>query len=187
MNTNEMNTNPGLNRVRKISRILKVMLLIYLGGLVILMPACFQLMHKTTEGYWTVLNTTYATLAEIPWMLKSLAVLCAGLLVAAYVTSYQLLSLYERGIIFSTQNVRLLRRIGVLSVSYGVLPVFGRMLFVLWNQWVGGSSGSLVIMLSFDFFGLLISPWVIGGIFIVVISQIMGEGCKMQEEQALTV
>jgi hypothetical protein len=187
MNTNENNARMGLTRVRKISRILKVMLLIYLAGLVILMPACFQLLHKTAEGYWTVLNVTYATLAEIPWMIKMFAMLCVGLLAAAYVTSFQLLSLYERGIIFSSRNVRLLRRIGFLSVSYGVLPVLGRMIFMLWKQWVSGTAGGVVTMLSFDAFGLLISPWVIGGIFIVVISQIMAEGCKIQEEQELTV
>jgi hypothetical protein len=33
----------------------------------------------------------------------------------------------------------------------------------------------------------LSSPWIIGGLFVVVISRIMDEGRKIQEEQELTV
>jgi hypothetical protein len=44
-------------------------------------------------------------------------------------------------------------------------------------------------LLSFPglLFAILGSPWIVGGLFGIMISFIMGEGCKMREEQELTV
>jgi hypothetical protein len=189
MNTNLISSdanNVRLKRIRNTSRFLKVMLLIYLGCLVVLQPNVFRFIHKMPDG-WMIFVGTYATFAEIPWYEKSLALLCVEIFIATILTAYQLLGLYERGIIFSTGNVRLLRRIGLLAISYGALMILGPMLVSAWRHWIGTWGGSMLIGLIFDFFALLSSPWILGGIFIMVISHIMGEGCKMREEQELTV
>jgi Protein of unknown function (DUF2975) len=189
MNANEISPKPKarLSRIKNTSRSLKVMLLLYLSCLV---PGIFRLIHQTPDG-WTMFAGTYATFAEIPWYEKSLALLCVGIFIGTILAGYQLLGLYERGIIFSTRNVRLLRRIGWLAISYDVLMVLGRTLIFTWRHWIGASSGYFLGCflngLAFDFFALLSSPWIIGGFFVVIISHIMGEGCKLQEEQELTV
>jgi hypothetical protein len=104
-----------------------------------------------------------------------LAGIGGGLNLLAAATFYRLLNLYEKGIIFSAANVRLLGRIGHLGFSYGLLNVCGPVII----------SGKLIIP---DFLvAAASSPWVIGGLFVVVISHIMDEGRKIQEEQELTV
>jgi len=46
-------------------------------------------------------------------------------------------------------------------------------------------TGRLVFpMILFEAFG---SPWVMGGLFGIMVSYIMEEGCKLREEQELTV
>jgi Protein of unknown function (DUF2975) len=190
MNTNliaSTTSNVRLKRIKNSSRSLKVMLLLYLGCLVASQPYFFQFIHKTRDG-WTMFAGTYATFAEIPWCEKSLAFLSVGIFIGAILTGYQLLGLYEQGIIFSARNVRLLRRIGLLAISYGVLAGFGRTLVFAWYHYIGSSpSGYFLTGVACDFFALLSSPWIIGGFFVVVISYIMGEGRKLQEEQELTV
>jgi len=177
--------NPRLNRIKTICRTLKIMLLLYVGCMTLFLPSYFHFAHKTSEGYWTIFSRTYATLAEVSWIEKSLALLCVGALLAAMVTGYQLLGLYERGIIFSARNVQLLRRIGWLAASYGALEVFsGTLIFI------HVANVSLVIVLKtlvLDFFVILSSSWVIGGLCVIVLAHIMDEGRKIQEEQELTV
>ena len=151
------------------------------------LPGAFRFVHQAPENYWMVFGRTYATLAEIPWLEKSLALLCAGMFLAAIATSYQLLGLYERGVIFSAKNVQLLRRIGFFIVGYGVLAILGQTLVLAWGHWMGTTSGPLLNLLAFDFFALLGSPWVLGGICVMVLALIMDEGRKIQEEQELTV
>jgi len=46
----------------------------------------------------------------------------------------------------------------------------------------------IALLLLWDFIGYLVhSPWVMGGIFMIVVSHIMDEGRKIQEEQELTI
>ena len=186
MNVNKPN-NARLNRIKTICRSLKIMLLLYLGGLVVFLPGRFWFIHQTLDG-WRVFNDDYSTFAEIPWYAKSLALLCVGIFLAVVFTVYQLMNLYERGVIFSEGNVRLLRRIGWLAASYGALgPLSGTLIFAWHQNLMGTKFGNMLTALSFDLFGVLSSPWVIGGLFVIMISHIMGEGCKLQEEQELTV
>jgi hypothetical protein len=187
MNANEITpkTNPRFKRIKNISRSLKVMLLLYLGWWIVITPGS-EFISKTPDG-WSIFYSNYATFAEIPWYVKTLALFCVGIYVATILTGYQLLGLYERGIIFSIGNVRLLRRIGLLATSYGALVILGGTMIFAWRLWDGTASGNIVNHLTFDLIALLISPWIIGGFFVVVIAHIMGEGCKLQEEQELTV
>ena len=142
--------------------------------------------HQTAERYWTLFGHTYATLAEAPWLAKLLAVMCVAVLLAIWSTGYQLLGLYERGVVFSEQNVRLLRRIGLLALGYGLVALFGGTLLE-GAQVLVGSGGLSWGLLLFQSLSLFISPWVIGGVCVLALSFIMDEGRKIQEEQELTV
>jgi hypothetical protein len=189
MNANEISPKASarLNRIKKISRVLKILLLLY----PLLYFGCggqFPLIKSTVEGYWTTSCGTYATFSEVPLVAKLIAGLGAVLLLAASITGYQLINLYEKGIIFSARNVQLLGRIGCLAFAYGFLRVFGPVLVSAWSAWIGSSRlPPHFVWFWLNVCNFLSSPWVIGGLFLVVVSHIMDEGRKIQEEQELTI
>jgi Protein of unknown function (DUF2975) len=188
MNANEISpkANARLNRIRIVSRVLKALLLLYF-----IIPFSYfayfrPFLHKTQDGSWTTVWGTYATFSDIPLITKLIIGLAVGLVLAAVVACYQLLCLYEKGIIFSARNVRLLGRIGYLALSYKSLGIVGNLLMSAWNGWIGSFPFHPILIWG-DVYRFAISPLVIGGIFLIVVSRIMDEGRKIQEEQELTV
>jgi hypothetical protein len=186
MNANEISpkADARLNRIKTISRVLKVLLLPFLLCLVgsgYLKPFA----HRTPDGYVWLVWGTYSTFSDAPLVAKMVAVLAAGVFLAAGITCYQLLNLYEKGIIFSARNVQLLGRIGYLAFGYGLLNVWGPVPLMIWYAWMQSHSPlNSVLWKILESFS---SPWIIGGLFVVVIARIMDEGRKIQEEQELTV
>jgi len=80
--------------------------------------------------------------------------------------------LYGRGEIFSRANVRLYQRLGHLIFAGGLLQMVAQAAATgQFRLWPDTGSGS----------------WIIGGLFVVMIAAIMEEGCKLREEQELTV
>jgi len=183
MNANEISpkVNARLNRIKIISWALKVLLLLFF-----LSFGCVPFVRKTPDGFWEVVLGTYRTFSDAPLVAKLIVGLGIGVVLAAIITGYQLLNLYQKGIIFSAKNVQLLGRIGFLAFGYGLLGTAGSSLIATWNNWVN-ESGLMVNSVLWGVTALLSSPWIIGGLFLVVISYIMDEGRKIQEEQELTV
>jgi hypothetical protein len=184
MNANEIcpKASTRLNRIKKISRVLKVLFLLYF----VCAGYFFPFVYRVPEGFWFVVCGTYATFSDSPMGAKLIVVLAVGVFFAAVITGYQLLNLYEKGIIFSARNVQLLGRIGYLALGYGLLTAWGPALISAWYAWIN-SSVSLLNPVLWGMTAFLSSPWIIGGLFVVVISRIMDEGRKIQEEQELTV
>ena len=182
MNANEISpkANPRLNRIKIISRILKILSLLYF-----VFFGWFPFVRRMPDGFHIV-QGTYAKFSDAPLGAKLIVVLGIALILAAIITCYQLLNLFEKGIIFSAKNVQLLGRIGCLAFIYGFLGIFGPLLISAWFAWIGSFPMSLnFVWISICSF--LASPWIIGGLFLFVISHIMDEGRKIQEEQELTV
>ena len=180
-NDNSPKASTRLNRVKKISRVLKVLLLLYF----VCAGFFFPLVHRMPDG-WSVVWGTYATFSDAPLFAKLIAVLAVGVFFAAVITGYQLLNLYEKGTVFAARNVQLLGRIGCFALGYGLLTAWGPALISAWYVWIN-SSVSLLNPVLWGMTAFLSSPWIIGGLFVVVISRIMDEGRKIQEEQELTV
>jgi len=186
MNTTEIfpKANNRLNRVKILSRVFKVLLLPFLYCLVgseYLRPFA----HRTPDGNLWLVYGTYANFSDAPLVAKMIAALAAGVFLTAGITCYQLLNLYGKGIIFSARNVQLFGRIGYLAFGYGLLNVWGPVPLMTWYAWMQSHSPlNSVLWRIPESFG---SPWIIGGLFVVVISRIMDEGRKIQEEQELTV
>jgi len=105
---------------------------------------------------------------------KLMAIISAVIFLAMAVTFYRLLNLFEKGVFFSTKSVRCLMLLGYLAFSEGLLGVIAPVI----------ASGVVTLGLLLAAIG---SPWVVGGLFVIMLSHIMDEGCKMQEEQDLTV
>jgi Protein of unknown function (DUF2975). len=190
MNANEISpkANVRLNRIKIISRALKILFLLFFFFSFGHLPFWgVPFAWKTSDGLWFVVHGTYTTFSDAPLVAKLFVGLGIGVVLAAIITGYQLLNLYQKGIIFSAKNVQLLGRIGLLAFGYGLLSICGPTLLSIWNNWVNNQSGLMGNNIIRGVTALLISPWILGGLFLVVISHIMGEGRKIQEEQELTV
>ncbi len=172
MNANETapQASDRLKRIKTLSQILKVLFMFYF---VIL--GLFLILTRKDAGSWTVCDQTYSKLSEVPSNV-SLVIAIGGCLSLLMATAfYQLLNLYEKGVIFAQENVRLYKRLGYLAFSMGLLNVCAPVV----------ATGHLGIFPTL--FGIAGSPWVVGGLFVIIISSIMDEGRKIQEEQELTV
>jgi hypothetical protein len=180
-NTTTQKNNPRLRHIRTISRILKVLIPLYFifGGFRFILP----LFHKMPDGYYVACGT-YATISQAPLPAKLLVVACAGLLLLAVITCYQLLSLYEKGVVFSAKNVQLLGRSGYIALGYGLLTVWGPTILIEWESYLRGWPTHLLFLRLCSIFS---SPWILGGLFVAVVAHIMDQGRQIQEEQELTV
>jgi hypothetical protein len=163
MNATEISpkANARLSHIKKTSRILQSIFLIYFGMFpLLLMVRCFQ---------------SFGSLAAIPTGLKAYEALHFSVWLLAAIAITRLLELYEKGIILGAQNVSHIRRLGILAIFYGVItacrPIFEK-----------HEIEFPILPLN-----ILLSPWLIAGGLTIIIAWIMDEGRKIQEEQELTV
>ena len=166
-------TASPMERIRNISRILKGLFLAYFIVLTGMVALVFH--QQTGERTWTVYGVGYADFSSIPLKMRLLGLIGMGLFLLAVVTFFQLLNLYEKGVVFSLNNVRLYKRLGHLAFSLGLLticaPVVDSGRLDVWTFLLGVSS----------------SPGVIIGLIVIMVAAIMEEGCKLREESDLTV
>jgi hypothetical protein len=170
-----------LNRIRIISRTLKVLLVLYLLG-----AAWFDLPWEAFLRWLP--HGTFASFSDSPWLAIAEFALMIGLVLALAITCWQLLGLYQTGILFGDRNVQLLGRIGCLALAFGLVMALVPAINLEWREWWETCTYAvfwkffLVVLL-----GLIKSPWIIGGVMVIMITRIMDEGRKIQEEQELTV
>jgi hypothetical protein len=95
----------------------------------------------------------------------------------------QLFFLYEKGEIFSLQNVRYIRNVAyALLVGQLISPFYEAIMGVIltWNNPHGHRFASITF--NGTNVGILLTA-----LFVILISWIMAEGCKLREEQQLTI
>ncbi len=159
----------GTLRIRRISRFLKAMVLLYFVAMPLFGTgwSLFRSHGGSTGWHWAAGNLSVADQLVAAFTV----VICLGIAV----TFYRLLNLWETGVFFSKTNVRLLRWLGHLAFGNGLLGVVAPVV----------SSGLVtfpsIIISPFN------SPWVVGGLFVIMLSYIMEEACKLREDQDLTV
>lgn len=117
--------------------------------------------------------------------LLSLGAGCIPLLVKLYIlfSLISLFKLYERGIIFSMDNVRCIRNIGYALIATQITNVLYQVLMgfiVTWNNPPGQRFTSITMDQTNG--GIILVA-----LMVILISRIMLEGCKIREEQQLTV
>jgi hypothetical protein len=183
-NENSPKAGPRLNRIRKISRIMKVCVLFYF--VVPLFALAFNinlksvhLPHGLAPNTVSIFNQTYASWSDIPMPMYLLY--AAGMVVylLGVISFYRLLCLYEKGMIFSMVNVSEMKKLGCYLAGYGILAVAANVIFNM--IYVGEIIFPLLLLDGF------VSPWIIVGGAIYIVAWIMDEGRKIQEEQELTV
>jgi uncharacterized integral membrane protein len=178
MNANEasLKTTRQMKRIRLMSQIIKALFLIYVfaSGLIAL------LIKANGHSPYLVFDNClpFASYSDVPAALKIMSAITVGIYLLAVVFFYRLLNLYERGTVFSLANVRIYKRLGFLAVGYGLLVAYAPAM---------RPELPIVRRLEILFFEATSSHWIIGGLFVVMISLIMMEACKLREEQELTV
>ena len=168
---NVLKSSPGFRRVQTLSQILKVLLITYL----VVLPLAVLAVSAVVAGPGLTAKDMAITFTPLSPAGKVVAAVSTGIYLLGAVVFYRLLNLYEAGIFFSHANVRLFRWLAYLAFSKGLLGVVAATV----------AAGGLVFPLML--LNLLGSPWVVGGLFGILISHIMDEGCKLQAEQELTV
>jgi hypothetical protein len=166
--------NPRLSRIRKISRLLKIAVLIYMFVPLSLVASHFKaLVFK--GGMMFIFGPTYAHPAEGSLLAGVFAALGTGLCLLGIVSFYRLLGLYEKGVFFASANVAEMKKLAGFLVFYGLLGFATTVLDA------GG------IFLPWSLLGIVASPWIVAGGAVYLVAWIMDEGRKIQEEQELTV
>lgn len=97
----------------------------------------------------------------------------------------KLFRLYEKGEIFSMKIVNYFKNVGyALLIGELVNPFYQALISVLlsWNNNLHGEKRYIGIALDGTNVGLILT-----GLFVILISWIMAEGCKLREEQQLTI
>jgi hypothetical protein len=163
-----------LHQIQKISRLLKVCVLFYFVVPLIMLAFNLKSIHLAT-GMVAIFNHPYASASDIPKSMYLLSMTGAGVYLLGIISFYRLLSLYEKGVIFSGANVSEMRKMGSYLVGYGILALSANIVYV----------GSIVFPLVL--LEVVASPWIVAGGAVYIIAWIMDEGRKIQEEQELTV
>lgn len=127
------------------------------------------------------LNQPISNISKIIGFLISLIPLSAQLLNLYFLI--QLFRLYEKGIIFSLANVKYLSYIGYALLSIEIINPIYQALISIAMTW-SNPPGHRMISISLS--GINIAM-VLVAILIILISWIMAEGYRLQEEQKLTI
>ncbi|HAO79975.1 MAG TPA: hypothetical protein DCQ92_13595 [Verrucomicrobia subdivision 3 bacterium] len=176
MNANEISTkaSPRLNRIQKISRILKVCVLFYFVVPLCVVAFNLKSLHLAT-GMVSIFNHPYASAADIPKLMYLFGAIGTCVYLLGVISFYRLLCLYEKGVIFSEANVSEMKKLGSYLAGYGILAVAANVVYM------GGIVFPWVLLEG------VASPWIVVGGAIYIVAWIMDEGRKIQEEQELTV
>jgi len=186
----ERRAKARLNRIRRVARFFKwiciLLMVVVIGAaaIAILMPNMIS-----PEGGWNppggihlwiksaILQEQFKP--EWHWLYYVMWIILPGFYCWGVRLFYRLFANLERGIIFSRNNVRLIRLFGWWLVTIGLIGVPIQCSKVIWM--VHDSDFSLTMDFS-DIVGYLLV-----GIFAIFVAWIMDEGRKIQEEQELTV
>ena len=141
--------------------------------------------NSLPEGF--MLALPIQTITDLPALTRALALLVSMLpmSIAIYtlITLKVLFSLYAQGVIFSARNVTCFRRLGFALIAW----VIATTLFTPLISGVlsyGAAAGKGVIVAKFGIEEVIML--IISGV-VIVVSWAMNEGCKLKDEQALTI
>jgi hypothetical protein len=176
MSANEISPNnrSRLNRIQRISRILKICVLFYFVAPLCALAFNLRTVHMA-HGAISIFNHAYASMLDIPKPMYLLWAIGTAVYLLGVISFYRLLCLYEKGSIFAGANVSEMKKLGSYLVGYGMLAVAANVIYL------GGINFPWVLLEGF------VSPWIVVGGAIYIVAWVMDEGRKIQEEQELTV
>src|ERR1039458_5412151 len=125
MNANEISpkANARLNRIKIVSRILKVCVLFYFVAPLCVLAFNLKGIHLAT-GMVSIFNHPYANASDIPMPMYLLSATGVVVYLLGVISFYRLLCLYEKGVIFSKANVSEMKNLGSYLAGYGMVSIF---------------------------------------------------------------
>src|ERR1039458_8199745 len=130
MNANEISpkANARMNRIQKVSRILKVCVLFYFVAPLCVLAFNLKSIHLAT-GMVSIFNHPYANASDIPMPMYLLSATGVVVYLLGVISFYRLLCLYEKGVIFSKANVSEMKKLGSYLAGYGILAVAANVIY----------------------------------------------------------
>lgn len=182
-----------MDRIKRISRLFRLLFqllfvalpIIYAYGWVIAPKPLIMLSHMfviqvVPKGLPILHSLTTST--RIYGFLVTL--IPVGMTMLGLVFLIKLFRLYEQGIIFASQAVSCLRRLGYVLLVSQVLQMVYDLLISLTLTWHNPPIGHRMLMLTITGTNIAI---VLAALLLLLISWIMAEACKLQAEQQLTI
>lgn len=180
-----MMENQNLFRIQRVSARLRVLFTALIYAAPILTVLFWLLFNYLPSGFTLALPIVMTHELSLTTIVFALLVSLVPLVVAIYglLTLKKLFSLYEKGVVFSAKNVNCFRHLGYTLIVW----VFANMAFVTAISLVlsfGNPAGERVIVAQF---GVLDFSILIIGAVVILISWVMSEAVKMDEERAHTI
>jgi hypothetical protein len=168
-NENPPRAETRMGRIEKASRIIRLLIGLWLGlGVPLTFAIYFGWLPNLPLDAKILVSPhqMYASPNEMPTTVWALGLVRIGLCTFCGLVLYHLFRLYERGILFSAKNVRDIRFLGYYLICDWL---------VIYQ--LDGLSHKMVLSFNQIYIGLLV----------IFIAWVMDEGRKIQEEQDLTV
>lgn len=178
-------TDNTIQQVQRVSRAYVVFFDVLLAVIPIVVLVYWAFFNQLPEGFHAELPVQPGQVLSLTQKIFGGLVSLLPLSVVIYglVTLKALFRLYAKGIMFSIENVKYFRRLGYALIAW----VMANTLYTPLISLVVSSTsphGERVLVAQFGITDLL--TFLIGGI-ILVISWVMNEGRKLEDEQAFTV
>jgi len=177
--------NENINRIQRVSRYFRLLftVLIFCTPLITLMYWLF--FNNLPVGFKTDLPVVIDQVLPLKTLLLAFLVSLIPASVAVYGLTKlkELFKLYEKAIVFSKKNVECFHNLGY-TLIYWVIANFIFVALISLALTFNNASGERVIVARFGISD--ISTLIIGAV-VILVSWVMGEASKLEEEQALTV
>lgn len=161
------------------------------NGLIVFLPAACALFWIFFNRIYPVIGSMIAmpvhVVHDLPPLTRFLSFLAdlipLGATIYGLRTLRELFVLYEKGLIFTEQNVKCFRSLGRTLLVWMVLHIFNTTLSGIILT-LNNPPGKRLLVIAFDS-GAFAAAFV--GVIVVVTSRVMDEGRKIQEDQSLII
>ncbi len=177
--------NENINRIRRVSGTFRVLFSVLVYFIPIATLVYWMSFNYLPEGFTAELPVVVSQALPLKTLFLAFLVSLIPVSVAVFgaINLKELFKLYEKEIVFSEQNISCFRRLGYTLISW----VFANLIFVVLISAVLTFSNlpgerAIVAQIGVSDFGTLII-----GAVVLIVSWVMKEASKLENEQAHTV
>jgi len=177
--------NDNIKRIQRISRKFRLLFTVLTYCIPTMILLYWMFFNHLPIGFTSELPVVVKQILPFETLLLAFLVSLIPASVATYgvIKLRKLFSLYEKAIVFSEQNVKCFRHLGYTLISW----VISNLIFVMLISVVLTFNNSPGERLMVAQFGISDIATLIIGLIIVLVSWVMNEASKLENEQAYTV
>ena len=177
--------NESLRHIQQVSAKFRLLFNALMFSIPVLILLYWLFFNELPIGFKSELPVTANQVLPLSalWLGILVSFIPAGVVIFGITTLMELFKLYENAIFFSTKNVKCFRRLGYSLISW----TFANMMFTtLISLVISFNNPAGQRMISFGFDIADIANLIIGAV-VVVVSWVMNEASRLEDEQAYTV